>query len=57
MIASRNKSGYAEFEIDTISLGYFEHSKTNACHDMNSIAVTYNPTGRDYNPNPELQGA
>ena len=33
-----------------ITIGYFQHYTQDKCKASNSVAITYNPSSRDYNP-------
>jgi len=55
-------SRYGKFLVDTIKIGFFHH-KDARLHDTpvgkcgrNSVAITYNPTSRDYNPSMDFRG-
>lgn len=61
-------SRYAKYSVETLKIGFFHHkaetytppggsvaTPVGRC-SRNSIAITYNPTGRDYNPSVSFRG-
>ncbi len=55
-------SRWADYSINTLNIGYFYHKDMKfegvpleRC-GRNSVAFTYNPTGRDYNPHFTVPG-